>query len=207
MKLSEEILIQVCEKSLENAKELILDADLLKANKRISRAYTLYQLATEEVGKAIYCYLIIFNEQYDNPKILSEFGRVFVSHKDKTDKSGSLNMIIAQVLFKGNFEGALNFLEESIQESKQLTEIDNLKNNSLYTSLINSQVKNPSEVITESLLSKIEIKAKSRFGAINAFVNTGIKHLDLFREHQKANPNYELDAEEYAKTFWADLMQ
>lgn len=207
MKLSESLLIQICEKSLENSKDLISDADLLKASKRISRAYTLYQLATEEAGKAIFCFLIIFKGEYDDPKVLSEFKKVFYSHIEKASKSKSLNMIIAQVLYKGNFEGALNFLKESIQESTQFKEIDNLKNYSLYTSLINSQVKNPSEIITENLLSIIELKAKSRFGAINAFVNAGIIDLPFLREHQKTNPSYELDAEKYAKEFWDDLMQ
>ena len=151
MKLSEKLLIEICRKSLDNARDLILDADLLKENKRIPRAYTLYQLATEEVGKAIYCYLIIFQQQYDNPKVKSEFKSVFFSHSEKTEKSGHLNMIMVQILFKGNFEGALNFLQESINEKTQLKEIDNLKNNSLYTAVIDSKVKNPSEIITPTL--------------------------------------------------------
>ena len=202
MKLSEKLLIEICKKSLENAKDLITDADLLKENNRIPRAYTLYQLATEEVGKAIYCYLIIVEEKYDDPKVKSEFEKVFISHRKKTEKSSSLNIMIAEVLHKGNFEGALNFLQESIEERNQLEEINNLKNNSLYTTIINTKVKNPSEVITANLLSKIELKAKSRFGAIKAFVTFGIEHLTFLREHQKANPNYELDIEDYAKEFW-----
>lgn len=207
MKLSENLLIQVCKKSLENARDLISDADILNANKRIPRAYTLYQLATEELGKAIYCYLIIFEERYDDPIIMAEFEKVFFSHQKKADKSSSLNIVIAQVLCKGSFKDALNFIEESIEERKQLKEIDNLKNYSLYTSVINSQVKNPIDVISETILSKIELKAKSRFGAINAFVTIGIEHLSALREHQKANPNYEIDAEEYAKKFWDELLR
>lgn len=207
MKLSEQILIEVCQKSLENARELIGEADLLKENQKIARSYTLYQLATEEVGKAIYCYLIIFQKQYDDPAIKLEFDKVFRSHKIKTDKSSSLNIMIAQVLYKGNFEGAMKFLEETIEEGKQLNHINDFKNYSLYTSIVDSNVKNPSEIITERHLANIELKAKSRFGATNAFVKVGIEHLESLRKYQNENPEFKPDAEDYAKKFWNELMQ
>jgi|SRR5690625_3981896 len=206
MKLSEKILIEVCKKALENSRELISDADLLKENNRLPRAYTLYQIAIEESGKAIYCFVVMFQGDYDDINVQAEFKEAFLSHLKKTEKSRCLNPSIAQILFKGDIKGALTFLQESMDERYQLKKINNLKNNSLYTNLIDSEVINPSEVITLNILTEIEKRAKLRFKAINAFVTLGINHLSSIRDYQKANPNIEFDVDEMAKEYWSELL-
>lgn len=160
----------------------------------------------EETGKAIFCYLIIFHERYHDSNTVKEFNTVFGSHKHKTEKSGAINIIIAQVLFKGNFEGAMSYLEESINEKNRLQEIDDLKNHSLYTSIVDGVVKNPSEVITDKLLKGIELNARSRFGAINAFVTVGIDHLPALRDYQRENPIHEMNIEAEVNNFWKEIM-
>lgn len=207
MNLSESLLIEICTKSLENARDLISDADLLKANQRIPRAYTLYQFATEELGKASYCHSIIHEEQYDDPNVIKEFIKFFFSHQKKTVESLSLNFLIAQVNYKGDSKGAYRFLQLDEEKRKQVQATDDLKNYSLYTSIIDLQVKNPAEMISRELLSEIELEAKSRFNLINTFVLIGIKHLPEIREFQRANPNYKPDIEAYIKEHWGDEIE
>lgn len=206
MKITEEILMSLCKKSIENAQELVLDADLLKSKKRFPRAYTLYQLATEEIGKCIYCFLVIYDGDYNKPDILKGIKKVFSSHQFKTEKSSSVSSFIAQVRFKGDFDGALDYLQESIAEKDQLQEIDNLKNYSLYTSIIKDGIQNPSEIITPLLVSKIETKAKDRLNATRAFVQMCFNHLHSIREFQNKNPNFQYDPETAEKIFWDSII-
>lgn len=64
MKITESLLIDIAQKSLENAKSLIDDALLLKQHERFSRAYTLFQLAIEEAGKSISAMVLLVTYDY-----------------------------------------------------------------------------------------------------------------------------------------------
>ena len=54
--LNDELLQELIHKSLENAQSLIDDGDLLLNNDGFPRATVMYQLANEEVGKALLSY-------------------------------------------------------------------------------------------------------------------------------------------------------
>jgi AbiV family abortive infection protein len=87
MNFNESELLIAVSKSISNSEDLISDADLLQDNNRLARAYTLYQLALEEAGKAmdIYCSLL-FGTFKDNggQKILKEN---FKSHIKKAERA------------------------------------------------------------------------------------------------------------------------
>ncbi|MBI5915264.1 MAG: AbiV family abortive infection protein, partial [Bacteroidetes bacterium] len=84
MKITKEILIDAAKKSLENAKELVVDAIILEKNNRKERAYTLFQFSIEEVGKAISSTLMIFTKGYNDVDRTKEYVRFFKDHKFKT---------------------------------------------------------------------------------------------------------------------------
>jgi AbiV family abortive infection protein len=195
---------QIAQKSIENAEELFMDAHLLDSYNRKERAYTLYQLSIEEVGKAIEALLFILNENYKSEDEVRRFKtQFFKKHQKKTLKSRGVDIMIAEVVSKGNKEIALNILKESIEAENTIQEIDDFKNYSLYTSIINeSEVKKPSDLITKERLDKIREISKNRVGAAKAFVFTGLENLEELLNYKKENPLGEIDIDVYAKEFW-----
>ncbi len=195
---------QIAQKSIENAEELFKDAHLLDKHNRKERAYTLYQLSIEEVGKAIEALLFILNENYKSEDEVQIFKtKFFKRHKEKTLKSMGVDIMIAEVVSKGNVEIALNILEDSKKDADSINEINNYKNYSLYTSIINgSEVKKPSELISIERLNKIREVSKNRVDAAKAFVFTGLENLEELLKYSKENPFGELDIDEYVKEFW-----
>lgn len=181
-----------------------MDAHLLDSYNRKERAYTLYQLSIEEVGKAIEALLFILNENYKSEDEVRRFKtQFFKKHQKKTLKSRGVDIMIAEVVSKGNKEIALNILKESIEAENTIQEIDDFKNYSLYTSIINeSEVKKPSDLITKERLDKIREISKNRVGAAKAFVFTGLENLEELLNYKKENPLGEIDIDVYAKEFW-----
>ncbi len=110
MKVNDEILKSVASESILNAQSLMLDADILREAKRYQRAYALYQFAMEEVGKALssVMLLVLIDPNEDDFK---EYKKGFFKHPHKIKKSGLLDMLICQFLYKGNYEEAMKFFE------------------------------------------------------------------------------------------------
>lgn len=199
-----ELFKEIAHKSIENAEELFLDAHLLDKHGRKERAYTLYQLSIEEVGKAIEALLFILNDNYKSEGEVKRFKtQFFKRHKEKTLKSRGVDIMIAEVVSKGNKEIALNILKESIEAKNTINEINDFKNYSLYTSIINeSEVKKPSDLITKERLDKIREVSKNWVDAAKAFVFTGLENLEELLNYKKENPLGEIAIDEYAKEFW-----
>lgn len=102
MKVNDEILKSVASESILNAQSLMLDADILREAKRYQRAYALYQFAMEEVGKALSSVMLL---------VLIDPNEDDFKHPHKIKKSGLLDMLICQFLYKGNYEEAMKFFE------------------------------------------------------------------------------------------------
>ena len=205
MQITEQLLKEVAEKSLQNAQSLIEDAELLKQNNRIQRTYTLYQLAMEEVGKSVISFVLIVS-----PDGLSEgnqkmYREEFFEHRRKTKRSGAMDILVVEVLYQGEVDNALSFLESSFKESEK--ELNNRKNYSLYTSVIENNVKRPDEVITKDMVNHIWFRTISRFNAAKAFVETGLKNWEALRKYMKeqAETGNVITPERYAEEFWAKI--
>ena len=192
MIINNEILKKVAEKSLQNAESLISDADLLREGKRHQRAYTLYQLSIEEVGKALSSvYLLISIDR--TPKDIKEYKEGFRLHKYK-------------FLFKGNPTKALIFLKSSIADTPDL--LDNKKNKSLYTAIIGNEVKMPIDMITEQNMNEINSRAETRFGMGGALVRMLLENYEKLWDYQKENgsiKDMKFDVEAQAKIFWDEI--
>src|SRR5688572_19710883 len=117
MIINDEILKSVAEKSLQNAESLMSDADILKDAKRYQTAYTLYQFSMEEVGKAISSILLLTLVD-PTDQDYREYKRNFTRHRYKIKRSGALDAFICQVLHRGDFDGAMKFLESSLSENE-----------------------------------------------------------------------------------------
>lgn len=143
-----------------NAKSLIEEADLLFSNKYHCRAYALYQLAIEELGK---CKILMFSltELYlnhsVNEKTLDNHG--FRDHKIKfkTINDFILNLITLYHKETGNTTG---FYKELYDDHLRSKEINEKKNHSLYVNLINGKFELPDRLICNEDTVQIKRKVK-----------------------------------------------
>jgi len=205
MTITDETLKKVAEKSMQNAASLRDDADILKEAKRYQRAYALYQFSMEEVGKAIesVLLLVLIDPQ---PEDIRQYKKNFFKHTAKIKRSSALDTFICQVLYKGDYDGALLFLKSSFAEDEN--ELDDCKNKSLYTSVIGDHVKTPLEMIDEEKMNYIWLRAITRYKIAEPFVRMLIEHYETLREYQKENGSLKhmsRDSDEVAKEFWDEI--
>jgi AbiV family abortive infection protein len=205
MEINDEILKDVASKSMLNAQSLMSDADILREAKRYQRAYALYQFAMEEVGKALSSVMLLVLIDR-NEEDIKEYKKGFFRHPHKIKKSRLLDMFICQFLHKGDYEKAIEFLESSISENEN--DLDEQKNKSLYTAVINNTVMMPSEMIGEEKMNYIWYRVLGRYGMAQAFVNILLKHYGEIRQYQQENQsikNMMVDVEKAVKEFWDEI--
>lgn len=172
-------LLNALELTYENAKSLYDEAEILIANKKIGRGYSLFHLSFEESGR----YILIFNYLKDfycgriKIKDLNYGGLKSLGYErhDKKVKEG-LNGIYFTVLMNLHlknqeepFEDFLdriddNFLEDLKGElgmtEVQEKEFNRLKNAGLYVSFFENDFCLPNEVITMGQYDKIKKLAR-----------------------------------------------
>ena len=100
---------------LENANELINDADILLSNERYSRVYSLTQFAIEELGKSYMLYEFYTKLQLGKRKEtdFKYFRKKFKSHKHKTFESIMADITMPSTEKNNDYEKfALNNFKE-----------------------------------------------------------------------------------------------
>lgn len=164
-KLSDDELLKGYKMTLENAKQLIEDADILKNAGNLPRAYTLFQLSIEEVGKSAILWRALVESQYGTTitsKYLKSQG--FSKHETKTQESlySELATLYIYETSTGNSAGTVG--EEIIDEFNNVDKYNLRKNRSLYVD-INDDDKfvSPLTEITIELVEQISDNAKLRF--------------------------------------------
>jgi AbiV family abortive infection protein len=183
MKLTKEILFEAVTKSIKNAGQLIEEGKLLKANGKLARAYTLYQLSIEEVGKALMTYGFLLFDDYENEEKQKEFLKDFKDHKVKTKKSAGVDFMIAMTIGTPEIKKVL--ISNMQTQLENTNKFNDLKNYSLYTSLIVNTFLMPEEVISEKIVNELEFYAVIRHGAADQVYNIGIKEFDKILEARK----------------------
>lgn len=187
MNTKESELLIAIEKSVLNSEELIADADLLKENDRIPRAYTLYQLAIEEVGKAMDIYGSIVLGLVESEGGQKKLAKNFKDHVAKAQGARMFNLIYIVDLMKRDRETGEKLLEWTLQEMQGAQILNNYKNYSLYTSFIDNTYKMPKEIITLGRLNYIELMAKTRVKLAKSYLDLSLQNLDELKEYAKNN--------------------
>jgi len=155
--------------SLKNAQRLIEEADGLAIFERFSRAYTLYQLGIEEIGKCLIIYnalLDYYNGESIDAPYLKKHG--FFEHKDKTQESLKLELLVID-FFEKHIGRETGFKQKIIDDFNNVNQINNNKNNSLYVSIKDNTFCFPDNVITIEMVNEIALLAKIRLEAIKPF--------------------------------------
>ena len=153
----------------KNAIRLIEEADGLLIFERYSRAYTLYQLAAEEIGK----FVLIFHAMLDfyNGIVIDEKyfeDKAFRDHKPKTKKSLLIELIVIEHFEK--YIGHETGLKQKIWDDyENVNELNNRKNQSLYVSIKDDKFVFPDSIITKDMVNNIGLLTKIRLKGIEPF--------------------------------------
>jgi AbiV family abortive infection protein len=158
-------------KSLENARELLADAELLLDHGRVPRAYCLGQLACEEVGKAQMLFAAAWDVEQGHAVDWTRLGERFRDHVSK-----GLARLVTEAL-------VANDVVRVKTASKEAQVLNRLKNASLYVDLTTAGFQKPGEAITaeqaatlvaaaSELVSMLEQADKARRGDWTSFVGS-----------------------------------
>lgn len=188
MNLDEKSLLIAIEKSMINAEELLFDADLLQRNGRMARAYTLYQLATEETGKAMRIYGSIVLGLLSTEKGRKEFVKNFTSHIEKAQSARSLSLLVIEEIRRKDEQLGDKLLDMLMTEFSESKTLNDYKNFSLYTSWIDDSYKTPMEMITNGKVNYIELMSKNRFAVAKAFFQSALQIIDQVKQLAIENP-------------------
>lgn len=153
--LTENILVGM-KKAFNNATSLLDEAYLLKTNNRLARAYALCQLSIEELAKIQILFELWIDRINNNIIDYKALNKSFTNHIVKTKTY--LETAIAKFrLFKAQYsddwiDKLITIYEERLKIVKDLND---LKKESLYVSIINNNFQSPAEKIDEEKFASI----------------------------------------------------
>jgi AbiV family abortive infection protein len=152
---------QAAEMALANATDLLAEADLLRASGRCARAFFLAHIACEEVGKLPILITTAVSERLGFDVDWNRIDRVLRSHTAK----------IAQVLFMDSLMGSpgIDVGEAEYQtDLRRMRMYTDVKNASLYSSLVEGEFRRPNELITPEFFHTFRTLAHGRVRALES---------------------------------------
>lgn len=177
--MTEDLIKDGINKSLENANSLFEEANILQDNNKLERSYSLYQFCIEETGKALSLFELLLTENYKENKKINIFLKNFKNHKFKIKESIGIDTLTARIIEDKKVR--LEFLKGVFEQFENISKINDLKNHSLYTSYIDGQFVLPKEIINETLLSNIRFFADTRLSICKQLLPKFYENLDSLR--------------------------
>ncbi len=183
-------------KIVSNAVSLYSDATLLATNNRIERAFTLYQLSIEELGKAFILLRYLLFENTDEKKTQIQLRKDLKNHQVKSKYSIGLDFLIQGFIKTIDPDKYESLVFKSLNEHINIGAINEKKNQSLYVSFNGNKFLLPSECISTKNVEEIKNKAGSRiFIAKNVFMPI-IENISYLKEKMAG---FELDKSRISK--------
>lgn len=176
LELNKSILVNCVEKCLQNARELFEEAELLKENKKYPRAYTLYHLCNEEIGKVFIIFQYLIQNDYSEAKV-KKFYSEFTNHKPKIKTSRNILKIMLLLIQKEISEEDYNNLTYT---KEAIDNLNNYKNFSLYSFIENKSVFKPSDMFGLDELNLIRPNSELCLNYTEKFCRLALKDIDQF---------------------------
>ena len=169
-------------KCFANATDLIADADYLFNDNRFARAYSLYQLGTEETAK-IKLLIHLAAEKLSNNEInkkdAEHYNNLFKNH------IGKIRYAIASDVNYYNFADKIGLpqLRDPQQiknELENLKQMDIYKQDGFYVSLSHKKFREPSAIITKEKCSELSILVKHRLSTTKGTMDLFFDNNEFF---------------------------
>lgn len=190
----------------DNSKLLITEGDLLLKNKAYARAFALYQLSIEEIGKVQLLFSLLIDLNNKETIDFQAINKDFTSHPEKSKRS--INCLFSAVYGMYIQEKDLKKKEEykivfsnlsSSQEKGHLAKINDYKNYSLYVSLKEGSFISPTQMISDETAIGRQMDANLCYEASKTLIDSFMKNIEglcnLVKEF-KENPKFSSDAKE-----------
>lgn len=189
--LTETKLLSGMKKTISNAESLFQDADCLLKNRSYQRAFTLFHLSSEEIGR----YFILFDLLFDSfsGREISYPRLKQLGYSDHTTKLQRSYFAEAAVLFFHSMEndwgdGIKELWDELNAKIKIVSNQNKLKNQSLYVTWENNDFQLPDEMIDEEVCIEAMAIAELRLKVVKSTFEGITKHLEYLKSHFKENP-------------------
>lgn len=201
------------DKSLSNARELIAEGDILLEGNKFSRAYCLYQLATEEIGKSRLLFALIMNRQIGESINYKDTDREFTHHQTKSKSALVFEIIAFLVMYSNQHDKSADERKKRFQEAisnveneNDVQELNFFKNASLYVGLHDGSFVSPSEIINKEMAFGLRENALIRLEAGKMVLQNLLKDLPnivtLVNQAKQVEPNHIDD--HFFDTFFKD---
>ena len=205
MQINEETCKLAVVKSLENSQELFNDAELLFQNRRRNRAYALYVLAMEEIGKCDVCISILCLRLFHDKEALKKLQFVFKYHESKLEHSNVIDLIVIRVLLPRYPEISRKKANELLKYEVKAKNLNELKKKSLYTYYENNSFHSPSDYISVEDVEAVRLDAANRIKIVEDLWNFVLEHYDEMREYRISRQELDVeDQTEWLKNFLTD---
>lgn len=186
--LSDEELIKGIQKSYFNAVDLLDEAYLLGHSEKFPRGYALCQISIEEFAKCSLLFGLLMERLEKSEIDYEKFNRDFTSHKRKMEHGIDWEITMFE-FFK--YQSGKDFVDKIIEKSndykKQIDELNELKNESLYVDVKNTSFQSPSETIDKEKFDKIFGVAALRKMMLQIFGKFDESALESIKSSYKEN--------------------
>lgn len=155
--MTKDLLITTALNCIENARDLFDDAELLFINKRYSRAYTLYHLSSEEIGKYFLILEFLIRNDYSE-SVVKKFSADFRDHPKKINYSSRINNLVSFL----NRDLKSEKLSPFKLNKEEIKELNKFKNLSLYCHIEEDKSILPKDIIDYDLCCLIKFKTQEK---------------------------------------------
>lgn len=153
--------------------------------KRICRAYCLYQLAVEEVGKSRLLFAFIMKRKLGKNIDYKEVNRGFAHHQTKSKSALTFEQIALLLMYssekdKTPEERRASFLDslKRVQDENDVHVLNNNKNNSLYVGIKDDRFFEPSDVISREMAIELRTNVLIRLETGKTLLKTMLNDLE-----------------------------
>ncbi|WP_430404225.1 AbiV family abortive infection protein [Fluviicola sp.] len=188
--------MRLCE---SNANELYEDAETLRNANRLARAYTLYQLAIEEIGKVRMLGSLFYSLKLNKEIDYKKADKNFLSHQPKTKESVGFEQIVVMLIYSNEEdetkrEQLKQYFQELSDEETRTAVYNDFKNISLYVSVNDGFFVSPKEVITSEMVDQIRTSATIRLRSLSSMIQILTdENIVLSIEKIANDPEYKFD--------------
>lgn len=159
--LTDELIINGIDKSIDNARKLFNEATILEKHGHKERAYTLYQFCIEEFGKVGGLTIAWTSLKQSIPVDYRELNYFFnghIAHKKKTKDSIMTEIFIWGKILENDHKTRKEIIKGLLDAYDNVEQYNNKKNESLYVSFVNNTFVSPSESVSADMLGDMSLR-------------------------------------------------